>query len=158
MADDSRLLVVGRIGRPHGVTGELYIDLTTDRTERAAIGATLVVGGRDYVVVASRPHNHRFLVRLDGVDSREAAERLTGHEVRAAPIEDPEALWVDDLIGARVVEVDGTDRGRCVAVVANPAHDLLELDSGALVPVTFVVAHGAGIVTVDTPEGLFELQ
>ncbi len=61
-----------------------------------------------------------------------------------------------DLIGSRVVEVGGLDRGACVAVIDNPAHDLLELDSGALVPVTFVVDNVDGVITIDPPEGLFE--
>ena len=47
--------------------------------------------------------------------------------------------------------------GTCVAVVANPAADLIELDGGALVPVTFVVDHAPGVLTVDPPDGLFDL-
>ena len=74
----------------------------------------------------------------------------------AEPIDDPDALWVHHLVGAAVVELDGTERGRCVAVIDNPAADLLELDSGALVPVTFVVGFDDGVVTIDPPEGLFE--
>ena len=61
------------------------------------------------------------------------------------------------------IEPNGIDRGRCVAVVANPASDLLELESGALVPVAFVtvgrrVAAGVPLVTIDPPDGLFELN
>ena len=61
------------------------------------------------------------------------------------------------MVGAPVIERDGTPRGRCVAVVANPAHDLLELDSGALVPVTFVVEMVDGTITIEPPDGLFEI-
>jgi 16S rRNA processing protein RimM len=64
---------------------------------------------------------------------------------------------VHDLVGAEVLEPDGTRRGRVTAVVANPAADLLELDTGALVPLTFVVEHGGGRVVVDPPVGLFDL-
>ena len=64
---------------------------------------------------------------------------------------------VGDLIGADVVGVDQQSYGRCVAVVANPAHDLLELESGALVPVVFIVATAPGRLTIDPPEGLFDL-
>jgi 16S rRNA processing protein RimM len=148
---------VGRIGRPHGVTGEVYVDLTTDRTERVAVGAELVAGARRLTVVRSRPHQHRFLVRFEGVDSREAAEALTNTVLAAEPLADPDALWVDDLIDSVVVDLAGVDRGRCTAVVANPAHDLLELDTGALVPVTFVVSCVDGVTTVDPPAGLFDL-
>ena len=57
-----------------------------------------------------------------------------------------------------MVEVDGTSRGTCVAVVANPAADLLELDSGALVPVVFVVERSPERIVIDPPEGLFEIE
>ena len=56
----------------------------------------------------------------------------------------------------RVVETDGTPRGTCTGVVANPAHDLLELDDTWLVPVVFVVDHHDGVVTIEPPDGLFE--
>ena len=62
-----------------------------------------------------------------------------------------------DLIGATVVDVDGTTRGTCVSVVANPAADLLELDTGALVPVVFITEHTAGRIVIAPPDGLFDL-
>ena len=62
------------------------------------------------------------------------------------------------MIGRRVVEADGTDRGRCVSVLANPAADLLELDNGALVPSNFVVSLDEDTITVETPDGLFDLD
>ncbi|MFM8826326.1 MAG: ribosome maturation factor RimM, partial [Actinomycetota bacterium] len=67
------------------------------------------------------------------------------------------AVWVHDLVGSRVVTADGTGVGTCVAVVQNPAHDLLELDSGALVPAPFVVSCADGVTVIDPPEGLFDL-
>ena len=151
------LLEVGRIGRPHGVRGELYVDLLTDREERVAVGSRLVARDDTLEVVAARPSNGRWLVMFAGVSDRTQAERLTGVQLLAPPIEDPDALWVHELIGSRVIETGGADRGRCVSVLANPAHDLLELDSGALVPVTFVVTCVDGVTTVDVPEGLFDL-
>lgn len=157
MAADGRL-IVGRIGRPHGVRGEVYVSLLTDREDRLAVGARLgTPDGGEVVVAASRPSNGRWLVTFEGFD-RTRAERMTNTELLADPVDDPDALWVHDLIDSRVVEVDGTERGRCVAVVANPAADLLELDTGALVPVTFVVGFVDGVVTIDPPEGLFDLD
>ena len=61
-------------------------------------------------------------------------------------------------MGSRVVEAGGTERGTCVGVLANPAHDILELDSGALVPVIFVTEFKDGVITIDPPDGLFDLQ
>jgi 16S rRNA processing protein RimM len=64
---------------------------------------------------------------------------------------------VHELIGATAVLVDGTEVGTVDGVEANPASDLLVLDSGALVPVVFVTAHEPGRVTIDPPEGLLDL-
>jgi len=77
--------------------------------------------------------------------------------VYAEPIDDPDELWVHELIGTPVVETDGTARGTCVAVVDNPAADLLELDSGALVPVVFVTEQTPERIVIDPPDGLFDL-
>jgi 16S rRNA processing protein RimM len=150
------LLEVGRIAKPHGVRGEVVVDLVTDRLERLAPGSELATDRGPLVVVAARPHQHRWIVQFEGVDDRVAAERLAGVVLRAEPIDDPDVLWVHELIGATVVERDGTERGEVVAVVPNPAHDLLELASGALVPVVFVVSCEGGRILVDPPEGLFD--
>ena len=157
--DDSTdaLLMVGRVGRAHGVRGDVFVELITHRTERLTPGSRLWDGKQWLTVTASTLSNDRWRVHFEGYDDRNAAETLTRRELSAEPVDDPDALWVHDLIGAQVVEVDGTQRGRCVAVVANPASDLLELESGALVPVTFVTSLVAGVITVDPPEGLFEL-
>jgi 16S rRNA processing protein RimM len=65
--------------------------------------------------------------------------------------------WVHELVGATVVDRAGADLGRVVAVEDNPAHDLLVLDGGALVPMVFLVEHRDGRVVVDVPDGLFDL-
>ena len=151
------LLEVGRIGRAHGVRGDVFVHLTTDRLERLAVGSRLLAGDRWLTVTASSRSNDRWRVHFDGIEDRTAAEALAGTVLAAEPIDDPDALWVHQLIGAEVVEVDGTSRGRCVAVLDNPAADLLELESGALVPASFVLSFLDGIVTIDPPAGLFEL-
>ena len=152
---------VGRIGRAHGVQGELYVSLITDRLERLAPGARVLAGSHWLTVVASREQQQRWLVRFEGIDDRTAAERLTNTILMAEPLadatDDDDALWVHELIGSRVVDQEGVDRGTCVAVIDNPAHDILELDSGALVPVIFVLGCVGGITTIDPPEGLFDL-
>jgi 16S rRNA processing protein RimM len=150
------LLEVGRVTRPHGLGGEVVVDLTTDRVERLAPGTVLSSDAGDLTVVAARPHQRRWIVAFEGHASREAVERLRGLALRAEPLDDPEAMWVHDLVGSEVVTVEGEVAGRCVAVVANPASDLLELDGGALVPVVFVVEHTPGRVVIDPPEGLLE--
>ena len=94
---------------------------------------------------------------FEEIRDRAAAQRFTNAPAYAEPLEDGEELWVHELIGVPVVEVDGTARGTCVAVIDNPAADLIELDSGALVPVVFVTSHADGEIVIDPPAGLFEL-
>lgn len=146
------------MARPHGIRGEVVVRLTTDRVERLEPGAELSTDRGSLTVVAARRDRDRWLVRFDGVEGRDAAEGLRGLVLRAAPIEDPEVLWVHELIGMQVISQDGVDRGRVTAVQANPAADLLVLDDGSLVPLTFVVGTPRhGVVRVDVPDGLFDL-
>lgn len=151
------LLIVGRIGRPHGVRGAVFVDLITDLTERVAPGARLWCRDRLLEITSSRPAGARWVVTFDGIDDRDTAATLTSVEIFAEPVDVPGALWVHEMIGSEVVETDGTVRGVCRAVIDNPAADLIELDSGALVPVTFVIDIAPGRIMVEVPDGLFEL-
>ncbi len=159
MPTDDSLLEVGRTGRPHGVRGDLYVDLITDRIERLAVGARLLAGSRWLTVATARPAGTRWLVHFEEVPDRTAAEALVNQPLRAEPLVAPaDGMYVHQLIGAEVVDASGTSHGRCTAVVANPAHDLLELQSGALVPMVFVVSDEPGRIVIDPPEGLFDLD
>lgn len=154
-----RLLEVGRIGRAHGVRGQVYVDLLTDRDERLAVGARLRAGQQWLTVVAARPAGSRWLVRFAGCDDRNAAEALVNTAVFAEPLVDAaDGLYVHQLIGAQVIGQDGHEFGRCVAVIANPAHDLLELEDGSLVPTVFITSRSGGQVVISPPEGLFDLR
>lgn len=154
------LLEVGRFGRPHGVRGQITVNLSTDRLERVRPGARLW-SGRWFTVVTSREHSGRWVVTLDDVGDRTAAEALVNRVLWAEPIDDPEAVWIHEVIGARVRDEAGVDQGTCVAVIANPADDLLELDDGALVPARFVTSiervDDQVVIVVDPPAGLFEI-
>lgn len=150
------LLEIGHIRRAHGVRGQVSVELGTDRLERLETGTRWHARGGWLTVTAASPHQGRWLVSFDEIADRTTAQRYTNTPVYAEPVDDPEELWVHELIGSTVVEVDGTPRGSCVSVVANPAADLLELDSGALVPVVFVVERGDGRIVIDPPAGLFD--
>ena len=152
------LLEVGRISRAHGVKGALVVRLDSDRTERLDPGARLFDGQQWLTVVSARRQpDRKWVVQFEDVSDRTEAESMNGRSLWAEPVDDPDALWVHELIGARVVDAEGIDRGVCIAVIDNPANDLLELDTGHLVPVTFVERLANGIIHVDAPDGLFDL-
>lgn len=150
------LLQLGRIGKAHGLRGEVTAVITSDRPERTAPGAVWHLDAGPVVVEAIRPFQQRWIAVLAGVSTREAAEALSGQVVYGEPIDDPDALWVHDLVGAEVRTPDGRAWGTVATVLSNPADDLLELADGTLVPVGFVT-DGSGLpayLVVDPPEGL----
>ncbi len=153
------ILKVGHIGRAHGLKGEVLVSLTTDRhAERTAPGAVFLLSeGRSLEVVTAAPHQGKWRVRFKGVDSREAAEKLRSVELSAEALEETGAVFVHELVGKIVVEADGTERGEVTSLLSNPASDLLELDNGRLVPMAFYLAHDEETVTVEVPEGLWDL-
>ncbi len=176
----SHLVEVGRVSKPHGVRGEVVLELLTERLERVSPGARLYAGPRTLVVATAKastvPQKSRraalgsvYFVRFEGVEDRDTAALLRGTVLTAEPLAgalddegggrdvDADDLWVEDLVGRSVVEADGTERGRVVSVEANPASDLLVLESGALVPLTFVVSVGAERIDIDAPAGLFDV-
>lgn len=151
------MLEVGRVVKPHGIAGDVLVELVTDRVERLAPGSVLATDDGALEVESSRPHQHRWIVRFAGVAGRDGAERLRGTVLLAEPLDDPDTLWVHELIGATVRDVTGRVLGAVTAVEANPASDLLVLASGALVPLRFVVeAVPRETVVVDVPEGLVD--
>ena len=155
-------LVVGRVLRPHGVKGELSVEILSDAPERFAPGAELGVGDPDgpeplrtAVVAAARRHQGRLLLTLEGVDDREAADRYRGAWLsipvtEARPLE-PDEFWPHQLVGLAVVDHQGRERGRVADVLPGAAHDLLavELPGGASVLVPAVAA----LVTVELEAG-----
>lgn len=169
------LLVVGRLGRPHGVRGEISVTLHTDEPdERFAVGSVLQTEpacAGPLTVRAVRWHGDRFLLRLAGVEDRSAAEALRGVLLHAdvdpdARPADPEEFYDRALVGLAVVTVTGAPVGEVGEVVHLPGQDLLAVRRDgrpeALVPlvsaiVTQVDLPGARIV-IDPPPGLLDLD
>lgn len=170
---DDDLLVVGRLGRPHGVRGELTVEVRTDDPDdRFAPGRRLYTEPADrgpLTVTASVRHSGRWLLTLDGVNDRAGAEALrdTLLLLPAAdlpPLVDPEEFYDHQLVGLTARTVDDRPLGTVSDVVHGPAGDLLVLAyDGAerLVPflaaVVPTVDVDGGYLVVDPPEGLLEL-
>ena len=123
-------LVVGFLRRPHGVKGEILMDLHTDFPERLKTGVTVFVGD-DYqpmVIASRRPHAAGMLLRLRGVKSPEDAGqyRNTRVYVRAAdrPALPEGEYYHHQLIGLNVITDDGRDLGSLVDIIETGANDV----------------------------------
>ncbi len=155
------LLEVGYVGKAHGLKGEVVVHLTTDRIEeRTAPGAVFVVaGGAELVVRSARLQQRKatqelWVMGFEGVTGREAAEALRSTVLQAEALDDPEAVFAHEVIGCRLVDQHDVDHGEIVALVANPASDLLELADGRLVPLVFLDVVDGDVVRVEAPDGL----
>jgi 16S rRNA processing protein RimM len=149
-------LDVGAIRKAHGLNGQVHVELFTDRTERLDPGTVLETDRGPLTVTHSAAHGRGFLVRFAEITDRASADAWRGVILRAERIDD-DSLWVDQLYGATVVTTDGVVRGVVTAVEQHPSADLMVLDTGALVPVTFVTdVESPTRVVVDVPPGLFE--
>jgi 16S rRNA processing protein RimM len=171
-------LVVGRVVKAHGITGELAVDVRTDDPDtRFAPGATLRArpsrGGpqREYVIESAREHSGRLLVRLEGVADRDTAEALRGNIFLVdtedlPPIDDPDEFYDHQLEGLAVVTVDGRVVGNVNEVLHTAAGELLSVTSqaGGEVLVPFVAAIVTEVslqnqtIEIDPPDGLLELS
>jgi 16S rRNA processing protein RimM len=166
-------VVVGRIGRPHGIRGEVTVETRTDEPEeRFAPSAVLFVDTPAGSLVVSRTHWHsgRLLVTFLGVEDRNGAEALRGlllhvdRDVDEVP-DDPEEFYDSSLVGCLVEMMDGTAIGEVADVAHLPSQDLLVVVSGeheVLVPfiaefVPSVDVAGRRIV-IDPPPGLLDVQ
>ena len=152
-----KLLEVARIGKAHGLKGELSVRLISNVSERVESGSVLYLQDeRKMVVKSSKQHKQHHLVLFEGVESRTAADALVGELLFGLPINDPEIMWAHELIGSSVLDGDGTTIGEVVAVETNPASDLLVLKGGAMIPLTFVVEQKDRMIQVDIPHGLLQ--
>jgi 16S rRNA processing protein RimM len=169
----SDTVVVGRIGRPHGVRGEVTVEVRTDDPElRFVPGAVFRTDppARGPLTVAGvHWHSGTLLLRLEGIDDRNAAEGVRNTELLVEvadlpQLEDPESYYDHQLVGLGARLPDGTVLGE-VTAVRHEAQDLLVVrgEDGRDVLIPFVAALvptvdlDGGFVVVDPPEGLLEL-
>jgi 16S rRNA processing protein RimM len=169
-------LVVGRVAKAHGVTGELVVEIRTDDPDsRFAAGSSLrgrpSRGGPEsrYLVESVRDHGGRLLVRLEGVADRNAAESLKGtvflvDTAELPPIEDPDEFYDHQLEGLQVVTTSGAVVGTVAEVLHTAAGELLAVrtdDGEVLVPFVGAIVTSVSLaeqrIEIDPPDGLLEL-
>ncbi|WP_436759436.1 ribosome maturation factor RimM [Streptosporangium sp. V21-05] len=170
-------LVVGRIGRPHGLRGDVSVEVRTDEPDRRfAPGTSLATDPAStgpLVVESRRWHSGILLVRFEGVTGRDQAEDLRGTMLvidsdDIPPPDDPDEFYDHQLVGLTVVKPDGEVVGE-VSDVLHHGQDLLVVRRGrtgtagaaevyvpfvkALVPEVDLVK---GVLVVDGPAGLLD--
>lgn len=130
-------VLIGTIGRAHGLRGEVSVRVRTDEPERRfAAGAPVLIEGRPRTVDAVRWHSGTLLIRLAGVSDRTAAEALAGTElwarVRADAVpEEADAYYDRQLIGLTVLDASGTEVGTVADVLHLPAQDVIAVATPA---------------------------
>ena len=170
---DASPLVVGIVGRPHGLAGELSVEVTTSFPQRFVEGLSLLwtrgVAQREVTVATARPHGKRMLLSFVGVPDRETARALVGGELSVGEKESfpaPEGFYYShELAGLPCDDRQGRLLGHAVRLDQTPAGPLLEIDTprrkGVLVPfvagIVVSVDREAGRIVLDLPEGLLDL-
>ena len=125
------LVSVGRVGRPHGIDGSFVVENASEDARRFEQGAALYVDGERLLVMASKRARGRPVIKLD-------REVLRGVElsVPRADLPEPEegSYYAFQLVGLTVEEDGGRSLGRVREVAPGVANDVLELDSGVMLP------------------------
>jgi 16S rRNA processing protein RimM len=165
VAKKDRFVPLAEVARPHGVLGELRLrvynqdsDLLT-RVKRVRLRAP-DGAERDAAIVSARPVNKAILMKLAGVDDRDAAEALRGTEIcvprDAFPPPAEGEFYACDVEGAIARLPSGEEVGRVVALQSYPTCDALIVDRGAAgkIEVPLVEAY---IASVDVEHGIVEL-
>ena len=160
-------IAVGRIGKPHGLHGEITVLPDTDDLDRFAVGSSFVTDtGRTLVIASVKPYRDKgLLLHFEGVRSRIEAENLRGILLTVdadtrRDLEEDE-FWPDDLTGLDAVAPDGSALGVVDRIEFGPGQDRLVVKTplGVEVEVPFVSAivgdPANGQIVIDAPEGLF---
>jgi 16S rRNA processing protein RimM len=169
-------VVVARIGKPHGLRGEVTVQLhTDDPAARLAVGsvlATEAVAGsgvpKALTIRSTRVHQGIWLLAFEEIPDRTGAESLRGTRLLATPATDEQddGWYAEELVGLPVLTRDGTRIGAVTGLQVGPAQDLLvvSLDTGGDAYLPFVEAivpevdTERGRVVIDPPPGLLELN
>jgi len=167
MRGDPRI-EIGKISKAHGIRGEVVLVTHDPESDLLDALETIWVGGVARRIVEARGTTRGWLVRFEGIATRNDAELLRGQRVevdREALVLEDDDILLSDLVGCRVEKLDGSPWGTIHEVTNGAMQDLLVIHDGELerlLPlVDEFVKHidvAAGVVTVDPPEGLPEYK
>jgi 16S rRNA processing protein RimM len=122
---------IGKVGKPHGIDGAFFVEQPSADDRWWKVGSTFLAGGTPVAVVVARRSSGRPIIKLD-----RAVERGAPIEVErdALPPTEDDEYYAFELVGLPVVEENGRELGSVKAVTTGVANDVLELDTGVLLP------------------------
>ena len=163
-------LVVGRIGRAHGVLGEATIEVRTDEPDlRFAVGEKLTLeNGNSLTVSGNRWHNQILLLSFNGINDRNKIEELRDQLLYAevdTKNNQPGEYHFQQLIGCLVLIADGIKLGEVKEIVQLPGQDLLSVNSAkgeVLIPmvkqIILSIDVDKKVIQINPPEGLLDVE
>ena len=122
---------IGKVGRPHGIDGSFFVEQPSDDARWWRTGATFLAGGTPVEVVAHRTSSGRPVIKLEPPVERGAILEV---ERDSLPPTEQDEYYAFELVGLEVVEETGRALGKVESVTSGVANDVLELDSGVLLP------------------------
>lgn len=154
------------VGTAHGLKGEVYVTVTTDRPQALAPGTTVHTSHSEYSTLTMRSlraHKDRVLAGFEEISTREQAEDLRGTELMVDALDEDDAWYPHQLTGLEAVTLLGEHLGTVTGMQPGAAQDLIIVDAdGREVLVPFVSALvpevnvDEGTITIDPIPGLFD--
>jgi len=122
---------IGKVGKPHGIDGAFFVEQPSADDRWWKVGSTFLAGGTPVTVVVARRSSGRPIIKLDRSVERGAPIEV---ERDALPPTEDDEYYAFELVGLPVVEENGRELGSVKAVTTGVANDVLELDTGVLLP------------------------
>jgi 16S rRNA processing protein RimM len=155
-------LVIGRILSPHGLQGEVEVEILTEFPERYSLLKTVLVGEQHTPVVLEghRMHRARILLKLAGCENRDDADELRGQLIyvpidEAMPLEE-DTYYLYEIVGLEVWTADGEYLGRVEEVIETGGNDVYVVKDGE--KETLIPALSGVVLNVDLDEGRMEVR
>ena len=122
---------IGRVGRPHGIDGAFFVELPSEDKRWWTTGATFLAGGKPVEVVAHRTSSGRPVIKVEPPVERGAWLEIAEEQL---PATGEDEYYAFELVGLAVEEEGGRTLGTVTTVLPGVANDVLELDTGILLP------------------------
>jgi 16S rRNA processing protein RimM len=136
---EPEFLVIGKLGRPHGVDGEIAMEVFTDFPERITPGETFYIesGHQTLKLLSCRPHKHGLLVKFEGFNKREQASKLTNQLIHVRredrPLLEEGEYYHHQLLGLSVIDEENKLLGIIADILSTGANDvyIVHSDNGS---------------------------